>query len=651
MTMKKRIFRISVLLLCFILCLGAFAGCKNKNKPNDADAGTKDDTYFEDGTHDFEIEKTDGFILRDGKSDYKIVVPEDASQLELTAADELQSFFYQATGVRLSRINDAALTHAAENKYLSIGKNALSESAGVKTDGLQLGLSGVHIATAGNTVFMLGEKDYGTLFAVYEFLHQTLNFETYSDNAISLDRNVRDIALYDYNIVDIPDFEIRTPGHGFVSNDATLRNRFRMTEIREFIKGQGGIYHNSFKYVTADDRTAHPLWSGGDQLCYTAHGDKAEYAALVAHVTEIMKTLVKSNPGIEIFSFTHEDTQTWCDCASCKKMIAEYNGAGSVTIAAFLQDVHDNVIEWFGTDDGKEYERNFRITFFAYHGTNRPPTAVSADGTHSLINGFKLNGVIPYFAETNADYTKPLTEGDINKQYSSNLAGWTLLSDEILFWTYDTNFTEYLTPYNSFNSFAETYRYAAKMGAMSIFDQCQHNNAMSTSWERLKAYLNSKLAWNVNADVAALTEEFFENYYGPAAATMLELFTQFRVQATYQNENGYVGSRSVFHAALGTNGKKYWPKNWVKAQIDGMDKALEEIAYLKETDAALYNAYSFNIKLERISPLYIMYSLYDGQLTDEDSAAYKKTLKDDLILTGISKVKETGDISEVIDKI
>ncbi len=649
--MKKRIFSIAVLIICFALCFAQFAGCKKDNKPDGGDTGDKDDSYYEDGTHDFDIEKTDGFILQNGKSDYKIVVSASASQLELTAADELQSFFYEATGVRLDRVNDTGLTHSAGNKYLSVGKNALSESAGVKTDGLNLGLSGVYVATADNTVFMLGEKDYGTLFSVYEFLHQTLNFETYSDNAIRLDKNVREISLYNYRIVDIPDFEYRTPGHGFVSNDATLRNRLRMTEIREFVKGQGGIYHNSFKYVTADDRKEHPLWSGGDQLCYTAHGNGGEYDSLVSHVTEIMKTLVKANPGIEIFSFTHEDTQTWCSCDACKKMIAEYNGAGSVTIAAFLQDVRDNVMEWFATDDGKPYERNFRITFFAYHGTNRPPTAVAADGTHSLINGFKLNGVIPYFAETNADYTKPLTEGEINKQYASNLAGWTILSDEILFWTYDTNFTEYLTPYNSFNSFAETYRYAAKMGAMSMFDQCQSNNAMSTSWERLKAYLNAKLSWNVNADVTALTEEFFENYYGPAAKTMLDLFTQFRVQGTYQNENGYTGSRSIFHAALGTNGRTYWPKNWVKAQIDGMTKALEEIESVKETDIVAYNAYSFNIKLERISPLYIMYSLYDGQLTEEDSASYKKSLKDDLILTGVSKVKETGDISEVIEKL
>lgn len=649
-TKRKGLFRIVVLLLSLALCFFQLAGCGKKDK--EPDGGNADDPTYDDGTHDFEAEKTDRFILHNGVTEYKIVLPASAAQLEITAADELQTFFYEATGVRLERIPDSGLTHSASNKYLSIGKNALSQSAGVSTDGLGLGRSGVHIATVDDTVFMLGQEHYGTLFSVYEFLSQTLDFEVFSENAIRLNKNVREISLYNYRIVDIPDFEYRTPGHGFVSNDASLRNRLRYTEIREFVKGKGGIYHNSFKYVTETDRKAHPLWvsSSGDQLCYTAHGNADEYAALVAHVTACMKELAIANPEIEIFSFTHEDTQTWCGCDTCKAMISEYNDAGSVTITKFLQDVLDSVREWFATDEGKPYARNLRITFFAYHGTNKPPVAMSADGTPELINGFKLDGVIPYFAETNADYTVPLTEGTVNKQYADNMKGWTAMTDEMLFWTYSTNFTEYLTPFNSFNSFAENYKYAAKMGAMSVFDQCQNNNAMCTSWERLKAYLNAKVSWNVNADVNALTQEFFEGYYGPAAQTMLELFYAFRVQATYQNANGYSGSRSVFHAALGNNGKKYWPKNWIKEQIDGMSRALTEIESLQNTDSELYNAYAFNIRLERVSPLYMMVQLYDGQLTDSDSALYKKTFKDDVILTGVSRVKEKGDISEILDK-
>lgn len=640
----KYIYRAAALAASIALCFGFTAGCSR---------GDENNTGEQDSDHSFEITETGDYILQGGQTDYKIVLPADASSLENTAASELSEFFYDATGVRLETVTDDSVTYSEDARYLSIGENALSEAANVSTEGLELGLSGVYIDTEGKSVFMLGENDYGTLFSVCEFLSQTLNFEVFSENIIRLDEDVTEIPLMDYRIVDIPDFEYRTPGEGYIYNDTTLRNRMRMTEIRDFVKGQGGIFHNSFNYVSASDRSAHTKWvsTGGDQLCYTARGDDAEYQALVDHVAAAMEDLVIANPGIEYFSFQHEDSQNWCSCTECTEMINEYGGAGSVTIVCFLQDVHDAVMAWFETEEGAPYKCDFKITFLAYHGTNQPPTSVDENGEHSTINGLTLDGLVPYFAETNADYTVALNEGSVNANYASNLAGWSLISDEIFFWTYGTNFTAYLTPYNSFDSFQQTFQYAASfVNVISIYNQCQNDNAMPTSWERLKGYLTSKLAWNVDYDVEQLTEEFFEAYFGPAADTMRSVYDSYRVQAAFQNETTYNGSRSIFHAALGTNGETYWPKSLLQSWLDSMNAALDEIAYLENIDPELYSAYEFNIKLERLSPIYMMIELYDDLLTDEELSSLKSQFNEDVILTGISRVSEGADISEVVSR-
>lgn len=73
-----------------------FAGC-NKPKPENTlvPPAVPD---VEDGVHDFEVGATEYDLVKDGATDYVIVVPEDAGEIIEFAAGELQYFLGEATG-------------------------------------------------------------------------------------------------------------------------------------------------------------------------------------------------------------------------------------------------------------------------------------------------------------------------------------------------------------------------------------------------------------------------------------------------------------------------------------------------------------------------------------------------------------------------
>ena len=68
------------LLLCFVLSLSVFAACaKGKNKEDAPYDPYEMQLGGESETHKNNSVKTDGFLVKDGKTSYKVLYPEDAS--------------------------------------------------------------------------------------------------------------------------------------------------------------------------------------------------------------------------------------------------------------------------------------------------------------------------------------------------------------------------------------------------------------------------------------------------------------------------------------------------------------------------------------------------------------------------------------------
>ena len=79
---KTNLIKIIALLLSVIFTM-SFIGCNN-------DDGDKLDNS---SNHYFSAEVTEDYLVHKAKSDYKIVIPKDADDNEITAGRELQYFF------------------------------------------------------------------------------------------------------------------------------------------------------------------------------------------------------------------------------------------------------------------------------------------------------------------------------------------------------------------------------------------------------------------------------------------------------------------------------------------------------------------------------------------------------------------------------
>jgi len=111
-------------------------------------------------------------LVRGGKSDYVIVVPDKARPVERTAARELQQHLAEATEVTLSVVPEA---NAPRDKpRLAVGDGATTRSL---LAGLSLGSlppDGIVIRTVGRDLVLVGHPRRGTLHAVYTFLEDTV---------------------------------------------------------------------------------------------------------------------------------------------------------------------------------------------------------------------------------------------------------------------------------------------------------------------------------------------------------------------------------------------------------------------------------------------------------------------------------------------
>lgn len=663
----KKFFSVALAIVVMLLLCGVY-GCAADGKNKDpgtggtggtGGAGNKEDglNYFVSdkvaGTHIYNAEPTGKMLVTGGKTEYEIVLPQDATDLEQTAAEELSYFFDEATGILLRTRTDLGTAYSDTVKYISVGATSLLSEAGIAADESVLGASGLRIVTKGNSIFLFGATDRGTLFAVYEFLSQCFHYEFYADNIIHIDTGVTELELMKYDITDVPDYQYNVATYGYLRSNSTLLNRYRMVLDTDMIIPVSGVTsHNSFKWLPkADYQATYPEWYSvdGTQLCYTARGNEEKLQKMVDTVTEKMKAILADAQyaDMRIITFTHEDTQTWCTCDKCTEIKNKYGGANSAGVIQFLNRVKANIDAWF-EGEGSAYKRDLLILFLGYHQTNKPPSVYDeGTGEYKPIDESVRcrDGIGVYFAETNGDYTQSFYERN-NADIAANMSGWSCLSNDIFFWSYHVNFSYYLTPYNSFNGMQDIYKYGKLHSAFLLFDQGFYNEeGRPTSWGMLKIYLSSKLAWNVNADFNALIDAFFENYFGPAAKEMRSIFDSFRVRAQYNEQyNGYNGSRSIFTNALQT---KFWPASLLRGWMDSCERALTAIEPLRSTDPALYEAYRKNIAQERISVLYLYVELYDSLLSIEQTETYKQQFMADAVAAGLTKEGEKANISQL----
>ena len=148
-----------------------------------------DERYtFNDGVHIMTAPEVNGeYIVKNGATDYVMVIPANADDRVELAADEFRVLFKRATNIEIPSVRDNSddpILKDNNARRISIGETVLvptdaDERKAFGYDPSILGTDGVRIITKNNTVYLLGGSFYGVLYAVYDFMQICFNYEFY----------------------------------------------------------------------------------------------------------------------------------------------------------------------------------------------------------------------------------------------------------------------------------------------------------------------------------------------------------------------------------------------------------------------------------------------------------------------------------------
>ena len=680
---KKRYFetivRIFALFLVAITLMLSLTQCKD---PEDSEQ-TPTETPTYQGTHSFEYKATDKDFVKNGKTDYTVVIPDDASDLIKTAAQEFGYLFSIATGISIKTGIDTNLSHNASNKYVSIGETSLLETSGIEIDREELGKDGVRIVTKDNTVYLVGGSDYGSLYAVYDFMKVAFHYEQYFADCMEIDKNVTDLKLYDFNVKNIPDIPLRPINYGFLKtgsedyDESMLGYRLRIAKDRgEYFMPIFSDYkttsysakstntntylpYNTY-YETHSDWFSNNCINGEYQLCYTAHGNEAELQLMLEECAKKIQFSMQhftpeKYPDMNVVTLTMEDNFQTCSCSECLRLASDdMYGTEAGAVVIFMNRLGEIIEQWQNKPENAAYKRdNFKLIFFAYNSFENPPVKQNENGEYEPINEnirCRENVGVYLAICNNIEFQKSFFD-EINELGREQLEGWSTLTDFLYFWTYETNFKYYMYFYDSFDFFnTQAYQYIASFKPEMFFAQGQEASGDSgTTWNNLKAYLNAKLSWDSSLDTNTLIDNWFKAMYHEAAPVMKDYFYAMRLyNASLLEKRSLYKVRSNYTDIAK---RQYWPLATLESWIKACDNAKLAVEKYKTKNPELYQSICNHIETEAVSPIYTILTLHKNQISSTRKAELTDRIVRDIVDLGMERKRITehsGFFSDVI---
>lgn len=641
MRYKKRIISAVMAVMC---CASLLSGCGNDESKNTSSTIVKEQTKQNVKP---EIPKTQYDLVASGKSDYYILVPEQATENELFASSELQLFFKEATGFELPILTEGAAD--LSGSYLSVGNTKASQDAGVTPTYEELKNSGFVLKTIEDDCYIKGYNDFGTRNGIYEWLYYCFDYECYAEDCIALTETA-DMKLPAFEVSTKPSFDYRM-STGAVLWNTVLSYRMRFN-LNEEIFVTGNACHNSYEIISpyvynwTDEKYAE--WysdtlfknreQGNDvipaQLCYSNADMRAEYI-------KNLKTILE-NSEVPLMILGQEDGNDWCTCEACTASFDKYK-TNAATLIQFANHVQEEISNWYATEHPEK--EPIKLYIFAYGPTLNAPVKYDDEaGTYVPIDdNVKLNEKLGIFFGTSAGSIYPYTS-EVNYEKRQTLEAWNALTDDIGSWTYSTYPLRAFLMYDNFEIIQENYKFFLDNGVVLMKDQTDNwNDDKSTAWSHAKYYVISKLMWNVDLNMEELLDDFFANYFDLAGDTMRELFDEERQWIRYAHTQlGMPGEMASEH--LSTD---YWSYPMIADAMERIDEAYEEIAVYQDSDPEHHARLHDRITLESLQYRYLLIELYSAQFEANELLHMKYAFKEDVERLGVKTWRENFEIQDV----
>lgn len=443
-------------------------------------------------------------LARGGKSDYAIVLPQNASPSQQRAAQELQHFLGQIAGVQLPIVDDSPASLGQVRAAIALGDNRLLRESGISVDWAKLGDEGFLIVAQAPHLFIVGSPRRGTMYGVYGFLEDDLGCRWYSSKVSFIPKR-RQLTVTITPRIEVPAFEYREPYFTDAwDKDWAARNRVNGTfhRLDESTGGKVayGPFVHTFYALVPPERYAkdHPEYyslvkgvrdTQRGQLCLT-NPDVLRIAI------ETVKRWIREQPHATIFSVSQNDWTNPCECEECQRVVQE-EGSESGPVLRFVNALAEEI--------EKEYPDKL-IDTLAYWYTEDPPRYARP-----------RRNVRVRLAPIGACFGHPFGTCEHNRKQYENLRAWARITDQLYIWHYTTNFSHYLMPFPNLDELERSLAIYQEHGVKGVFYQGNYSPGGGGELNELRAWVIAKLMWNPRRDFWALVDDFLRGYYGKAA--------------------------------------------------------------------------------------------------------------------------------------
>ncbi len=439
-----------------------------------------------------------------GHSAYAIVVPDAPSPVEQYAAQELQHFLREMSGVTLPVVAESG--YASPGLFL--GATRRGRQVVPRRELRDLEEDGVILRAAGQDLVLTGQGTRGPLYAVYELVERFLGVRFLARDCTVVPRRttVRLTAL-DHRYA--PPFMYReTLYFDSFPREIAARQRLNGPWCQADSSTGGKMvfypYVHSFSQLVppAEFYDTHPEYFslvGGQRTKEIIHGQLCLTNPDVLRIaTERVLQWAREHPEATILDVSQNDGNGACECENCMAVVNE-EGSQHGPIMRFVNAIAAEVAR-------KYPDRWVETLAYAYAtkpgAITRPLPNVIIRLCHAgcYFHGFEACG--------------------LGANLSAYLQEWQQRTRRIFIWHYTTNFAHYLAPNPNLLGLAKDIKYYAAHGVNGLMVQGNYQGPGGELAE-LRQYLAAQLMWDPTRDPMALRQEFCRGYYGRAADDVL----------------------------------------------------------------------------------------------------------------------------------
>jgi len=441
-------------------------------------------------------------LAENGKSDYKIVVADNASPSTKYGAQELQSFLERITGVKLPIVSDQ---QPKGPKEIILGENARLKELGTTIDLPSLGKEGYVIRTVGDNLVIVGGALRGNLYGVYGFLEDHLGCRWFAPGVDRIPKSPR-LAIGAIDDRQVPVLEYREPfTFECFDGDWAARNRMNSHAARLEAKHGEKMHISSlchtFLYLVPTDKyfNEHP-----EYFALVKGKRQKEYPQLCCTNPDVMRIctesvlkLMREQPQNIVFSVSQNDWDNHCECDKCQAL-AKQEESQMGPVMQLVNYVAERV--------EKEFPDKI-VETLAYQWTRKPPKTMRP----------RPNVVIMLCSiECCFSHSLEKCDNPVNQKFCADIREWAKVAPRLWIWDYVTNFGNYLLPFPNQRVRAPNIRFFVANNVKGIFEQDTYDTSDSELWA-LGGYMTAKLLWNPNYDANKAMTEFLDGYYAKAA--------------------------------------------------------------------------------------------------------------------------------------